>query len=112
MTPDPQASRGDAERANKLGRQTTRVSFQELLNAFEFTDFDGLGDNEAFVCRRTGSILLRSDFLDHDEADELPHDLEGDAKYLPLPDRRELGLGKPLALAFAREFLPDDFDDV
>jgi len=33
-------------------------------------------------------------------------------KFLPVPDKKELGLGKPLALAFTREFLPDDFDDV
>lgn len=29
-----------------------------------------------------------------------------------LPSKRELGLGKPLALNFAREFLPNDIDDV
>jgi hypothetical protein len=29
-----------------------------------------------------------------------------------LPEKRELGLGKPLVLAFAGEYLPDDFDDV
>ena len=28
------------------------------------------------------------------------------------PDKRELDLGKPLALDFARECLPDDFDEV
>ncbi|WP_235884712.1 hypothetical protein [Bradyrhizobium frederickii] len=44
--------------------------------------------------------------------DELPDDIDDREKYLPLPDKRDLGLGKPLALAFVREFLPDDFDDV
>ena len=29
-----------------------------------------------------------------------------------VPDKKELDLGKPLALAFTREFLPGDFDDV
>ena len=33
-------------------------------------------------------------------------------KYLAIPDKREIGLGKPLALDFAREFLPGDFDEV
>ncbi|MBR0778539.1 hypothetical protein JQ625_27215 [Bradyrhizobium diazoefficiens] len=32
--------------------------------------------------------------------------------YVALPDKRKLGLGKPLVLDFAREVLPDDFDDV
>jgi hypothetical protein len=44
--------------------------------------------------------------------DELPDDIEDDEKYIAIPDKRELGLGKPLALEFAREFLPGDFDDV
>jgi hypothetical protein len=30
----------------------------------------------------------------------------------PVPGKRDLDLGKPLALDFAREFLPNDFDEV
>lgn len=112
MTPDPPPPPGDAEQSNDLGRQTVRVGFQELVDGFEFADAGGLGENEAFLCRQTGKILWRSDYLDPDEADALPEDIEDETKYLALPDRRELRLGKPLALAFAREFLPDDFDDV
>ena len=44
--------------------------------------------------------------------DELPDDVEEHEKYVAIPDTRELGLGKPLALNFAREFLPNDFDEV
>jgi hypothetical protein len=44
--------------------------------------------------------------------DELPDDINDEEKYVALPDKRELGLGKPLVLDFARQFLPDDFDDV
>jgi hypothetical protein len=33
-------------------------------------------------------------------------------KYVQLPDKRELDLGKPLVLDFVREVLPEDFDDV
>ena len=33
-------------------------------------------------------------------------------KFLQIPDKRELDLGKPLALDLARQFLPGDFDDV
>ncbi|MGL3106661.1 hypothetical protein [Bradyrhizobium sp. BR 1432] len=44
--------------------------------------------------------------------DELPDDIDDEEKFLALPDKRDLGLGKPLVLAFVREFLPDDFDDV
>ncbi len=44
--------------------------------------------------------------------DELPDDIEDDEKYVAIPDKRELGLGKPMVLDFAREFLPNDFDEV
>ena len=65
------------------------------------------------MCRRTGKIYWRSEFSDLDEFnDELPDDIEDEENYIAIPDKRELGLGKPLALDFAREFLPDDFDEV
>ena len=35
-----------------------------------------------------------------------------DEKYIAIPDKKELDLGKPLVLDFAREFLPDDYDEV
>ncbi|WFU42035.1 hypothetical protein QA640_05945 [Bradyrhizobium sp. CB82] len=44
--------------------------------------------------------------------DELPDDINDEEKYVALPDKRKLGLGKPLVLDFARQFLPADFDDV
>ena len=36
--------------------------------------------------------------------EELPDDIE-DKKHISIPDKRELDLGKPLLLDFAREFL-------
>ena len=41
----------------------------------------------------------------------MPDDID-DGKYVSIPDKRELDLGKPLVLDFAREFLPDDYDEV
>ena len=40
-------------------------------------------------------------------ADDIDH-----KKYISIPDKRELDLGKPLVLDFAREFLPDDCEEV
>ena len=89
------------------------ASFQEILFAFEFVTGSGVGMHEAFLCRRTGKIYWRSELSDLDEFnDELPDDIEGDEKYVAIPDKRELGLGKPMVLDFAREFLPNDFDEV
>jgi hypothetical protein len=49
--------------------------------------------------------------LDEPE-DELPDDIEDGEKYVAIPDKRELDLGKPLALDFAPQVLPGDFDEV
>ena len=54
-------------------------------------------------------IYWHSEFGDNDE--ELPDDID-DEKYISIPYKRELDLGKPLVLDFAREFLPDDYDEV
>ena len=90
------------------------VSFQQLLEAFEFVSVaNGPGEHQAVLCRQTGKIYWYSEFSDLDELnDELPDDVEDDEKYVTIPAKRELGLGKPLALDFTREFLPNDFDEV
>ena len=91
------------------------VSFNEILEAFEFAGMGGgmFGEQRAFLCRRTGKIHQHAEFSDIEEFnDELPDDIEDDEKYIALPDKRELGLGKPLVLDFVRECLPNDFEEV
>jgi hypothetical protein len=90
------------------------VSIGDITEAFEFANTGGnMGEFLAFVCKRTGKIHYQTDFPDAAEMnDELPDDINDEEKYVALPDKRELGLGKPLVLDFARQFLPDDFDDV
>ncbi len=87
-----------------------RVSFKDIQEAFEFVSVGGGDEQEAFLCKETGEIYYHSG-LD-DDLDELPADIGDSDKFLQIPDKRELDLGKPLALDFAREFLADDFDDV
>jgi hypothetical protein len=88
------------------------TDFQELLLSFEFVASGG-GLHEAFLCRQTGKIHWRSETSDLDGIEEeLPDDVEDDEKYIAIPDKRELDLGKPLVLDFAHEFMPDDFDEI
>jgi hypothetical protein len=87
------------------------TGFQDLLLAFEFVDSDG--SHDAFLCRRTGKIYWRSDLSELDEIeDELPEDVEDDPNYVAIPRKQSLGLGRALALDFAEQFLPKDFDEV
>jgi hypothetical protein len=69
----------------------------------------GMGENEAYLDRQSGKIYWHSECDDNNE--ELPGDID-DEKYIAIPDKRELDLGKPLVLDFAREFLPGDYDEV
>src|SRR5215831_10637469 len=85
------------------------VSFWDLQLALEFVSSGGVGENEAYLDRRSGKIYWHSEVGDNDE--ELPDDID-DEKYISIPDKRELDLGKPLVLDFAREFLSDDYDEV
>jgi hypothetical protein len=89
------------------------AAFSEILLGFEFVD-SGNGLHEAFLCRQTGKVHWRSEFSDLDDEDEneLPEDIEDGEKYIAIPGKKELGLGKPLVLDFADEFMPDDFDEV
>ncbi len=88
------------------------VSLAELIDALEFVSFEGiLGEHQAILCKPTGQIYMHIEFAGEEE-DELPDDIEDDEKYIAIPHKRDLGLGKPLVLDFARECLPDDFDEV
>jgi hypothetical protein len=62
------------------------------------------------MCWQSGKIYVRSDLID--EPDELPDDVENEEKYIAIPTKRQLDLGKPLVLEFTQELLPNDFDDV
>ena len=87
------------------------VSLKDLQEAFEFVSAGGGGDqHQAFLCKQSGKLFWHSELCD--DLDILPDDIDDNEKFLQIPDKRELDLGKPLALDFTREFLPGDFDDV
>ncbi|WP_339028449.1 hypothetical protein WHZ78_05960 [Bradyrhizobium symbiodeficiens] len=91
------------------------VKFADILQAFEFADVNGgMGQCHTFVCRQTGKIYYQfdQDDLQELEDEQLPDDIEDETKYLQIPNSRDLDLGKPLVIAFVRESLPDDLDDV
>jgi hypothetical protein len=87
------------------------VSLKDIQEAFEFVSAGGGGgEHQAFLCKQSGKLYWHSELCD--DLDILPDDIDDNEKFLPIPDKKELDLGKPLALDFTREFLPDDFDDV
>lgn len=91
------------------GRTGMAVDFNELLDAFEFVSSIGIGEHTAFLCKETGKIYWHSDWAD--DVEEIP-DIEESEEYIRIPEKKELDLGKPLVLKFARHHLPDDSDKV
>lgn len=79
------------------------VRLADLLDALEFVIVSQPDENEAWLCKASGRILLVSESLDLDEV--LPEDPEA-AGYLAIPPRRYLDLGKPLAISFVDAELP------
>jgi hypothetical protein len=73
------------------------VEFQEIFLAFDFVSFGQPYQNQAFLNRDTGKLYWQSEFGDNEE--ELPDDID-DEKYLEIPHKNDLGLGKPLVLDF------------
>ena len=87
------------------------ISWTDLVDAFEFVSSSSTDEHQAFLCKRTGTVYWTSDTA-VDDLDELPDDIDDEEKYVQIPHKRELDLGKPLVLAFARQCLPDDFEEV
>jgi hypothetical protein len=85
-----------------------RVNLKDLHEALAFVAAGG--EHQAFLCKQSGTLYYHSELCD--DFDIVPDDIDDSDKFLQVPDKKELGLGKPLALTFTREFLPDDFDDV
>ena len=59
---------------------------------------------------KTGLIHWHCDWGDNEEA--LPDDIDDSEEYIAIPHKNDLGLGKPLALQFAEEFLPSALHEV
>jgi|SRR5687767_509099 len=87
------------------------VKFGDLELAFDFVSLGGLGENQAILDTQTGRLYWHSEIGDNFEEDELPEDLD-DERYIEIPHKNELNLGKALVLDFVQQFLPDDYDDV
>ena len=86
------------------------VKFSELLDALEFASFNGPIENRAFIDRETGSIHFISDEIEFDE--DVPADIEDSDRYLAVPHKNDLDLGRRRAISFVEQLLPNEYDTV
>ena len=71
------------------------------------TSGEAFGD-AAYIDSESGHVYFVTDAVD----EEYPADIAENEKYIMVPHKRELGLGKSLAIEFTEEFLPDKVDRV
>ena len=86
------------------------VTYEEISSAFEFVASGAPMEHSAYISLDTGQIYWASELASLDE--ELPDDLGTSDRYLVVPHKTELDLGKNLALRFAAEELPDSYEQV
>jgi len=85
------------------------VKIKDLVDAFDWVSADGSFENAAYVSRETGKVYWKTGDVSLDE-EELPVDLDDDESHVPVPSKRDLDLGRRLALGFVEEHAPDAFD--
>jgi hypothetical protein len=86
------------------------VNLDDLSTAFEWVSAGEAAalDCEAYVRRATGTIHWCSEDVDED----IPDDIEDGTLYIAVPRKRELGLGRSLAIGFVEKHLPGSRDAV
>ena len=86
------------------------AKFSDIEFAFDFVSSGAPSEHSAFLCVETGVCHWHTELGDNEES--LPDDIMDAEKYIEIPHKNDLGLGKPLALNFARRALPEDFEEV
>lgn len=86
------------------------VTYEEISSAFEFVASGAPMEHSAYISMDTGQIYWASELASLDE--ELPDDLDTSDRYLVVPHKTELDLGKNLALRFVAQELPDSYEQV
>jgi hypothetical protein len=86
------------------------AKFSEIENAFDFVSAGAPSEHTAYVSKATGEMYCQTEIGDNFES--LPDDIDEPGKYLAIPHKNDLGLGKPLALEFAARALPDDLNEI
>ena len=84
------------------------VDLDDIELAIEFVSVDYSLDNEAYVDSVTGEIYYCGDTVD----DVVPDDIYENDKYVLIPTKRDLDLGKQLVLDFVANELPNEFNKV
>ena len=90
----------------------TIVDYDDLESALMWVSDGGLGGNQAYVALDTGKIYWTSEYNDVEVEEDRPDDLETSDRYVMLPHKNELDLGRDLVQRFVTELLPKHSDEI
>lgn len=85
------------------------VTYSDLENAFMFVSMSSPYEHYAYLNKETGKFYYVSELGD---SDELPDDLDENDKYISIPHKNDLDLGRNLVLDFVTASLPDQLETV
>jgi hypothetical protein len=88
-----------------------RVKHDELTMAFDYVSSAAPIENSAYVSLETGKIVWIGDSVDA-FAEDIPDDIETSDRYVAVPHKNDLDLGKALALRFVQQELPAHYERV
>ena len=86
-----------------------KIRFDDIENAFLFTSMGSMSENQAILCKKTGEIYYISEMGD---SDALPDDVDESDKYIEIPHKNELNLGRNLVFQFVPEHIPEEIVNV
>ncbi|WP_143869790.1 hypothetical protein [Catenovulum sediminis] len=85
-----------------------KVKLDDLLLAMDFVSGGYSFDNEAFIDTETGETYLAGEAVD----EELPADIYENEKYISIPSKNDLGIGKKTVIRFTLLEMPNQLDKV
>ena len=92
--------------------KTVSINATDLRTTFEFVSAGAPFEHSAYICLDTGKIYWQSISAGLEEEVDLPEDLETSDRYIAVPHKNDLGLGRRIALAFVDQELSDEYDTV
>jgi hypothetical protein len=84
------------------------VKFSDLEMAFMFVSGAPMCSHSAYLDPESGRLFYISDLVD----EEPPDDLDDNEKYIEIPHKNELDLGKRLVLDFIADRMPEELERI
>ena len=82
------------------------ISYQDIEAALDWSSSSGPYENRALISRSTGTVYFQSTYDDFEE-EEVPDDIEDQTRYITVPHKNDLDLGRNLVFQFIESEAPE-----